>query len=134
VFEWLRNWRLRHRHPVSLALHIVGIPLTIGFIPLAFAQWLDGRWDLWWRPTVLLIAGYALQWVGHRIEGNDMGEVIILKRWLDRPYIAVSPRYANAETSACPDAESLDISPRYDTIAPGTLGGNEASQQKGHMP
>ncbi|MFQ5424705.1 MAG: Mpo1-like protein [Phycisphaerae bacterium] len=133
MFEWLRNWRTRHRHPVSLVLHAVGIPLTIGFVPLAIAQWLDGRWDLWWRPAVLLIGGYLLQWVGHRIEGNDMGEVIVLKRWMDRPYVAVSPRYANAVPGR-PDADSLDVSPTHDIIAPGAPGGNEASHQKGHLP
>lgn len=91
---WLANWFQRHQHPVSLALHFVGIPMTIAFIPLAIVQLLDNRWDLWWRPTLLLIVGYALQWLGHLIEGNDMGEVIVIKKWLGRPYVAVAPRYA----------------------------------------
>ena len=37
-----------------------------------------------------------LQWIGHVHEGNDMGEVILLKRWAGRPYCAVSPRYAKS--------------------------------------
>ena len=41
----------------------------------------------------LLVIGYALQYVGHRHEGNDMGEIVLLKRLLGRPYVAVSPRY-----------------------------------------
>jgi hypothetical protein len=41
----------------------------------------------------LLVAGYLLQWIGHRIEGNDMGELILVRRWLGRPYVAVSPKY-----------------------------------------
>jgi len=90
---WLRNWLERHQHPVSLALHAIGIPMTIAFIPLAIWQLADWRWDLWWRPTLLLLGGYALQWAGHAIEGNDMGEIILIKRWLGRSYVAVSPRY-----------------------------------------
>jgi hypothetical protein len=46
-----------------------------------------------WRPTLLLVVGYALQWLGHRIEGNDVGEVILIKRLLGQPCVAVSPRF-----------------------------------------
>ena len=60
---------------------------------LAVVQFRDGAWALWWRPLGLLVVSYALQWVGHRIEGNDMGEFILAKKWLGRPYVAVSPRY-----------------------------------------
>lgn len=45
-----------------------------------------------------MIAGsYLMQWIGHRIEGNDMGEVILLKRSANRPYTAVSPRYTPSD-------------------------------------
>ena len=90
---WLHNWLERHQHPVSRVLHAIGIPLTVLAIPVALVQLRDDRWDLWWRPVVLLAAGYVLQWIGHRIEGNDMGEYILLKKLLGRPYVAVSPRY-----------------------------------------
>lgn len=97
--RWLANWFERHQHPVSLALHVVGIPMTIAFIPLATWQLVEWRWDLWWRPTALLVGGYVLQWAGHVIEGNDMGEVILVKKWLGRPYVAVSPRYEAGRSS-----------------------------------
>lgn len=90
---WLANWFERHQHPVSLALHLIGIPMTIAFIPLAIVQLIDNRWDLWWRPAALFFGGYALQWIGHVIEGNDMGEVILVKKWLGKPFVAVAPRY-----------------------------------------
>lgn len=57
---------------------------------LAVAQLLNGAWSLWWRPVGLLVLSYVLQWVGHRVEGNDLGEVILVKRFLGRPHIAVS--------------------------------------------
>jgi hypothetical protein len=76
-----------------LWLHGIGIPLAVLAIVLAGIQLYRWRWDLWWRPVLLLVVGYALQYVGHRHEGNDMGEVVLLKRLLRRPYVAVSPRY-----------------------------------------
>jgi len=90
---WLKNWIERHQHPVSFWLHVVGIPMTIACVPLALVQLSRDQWDLWWRPVALLVGGYLLQWIGHVIEGNDMGEVILVKRLLGRPYVAVSPRY-----------------------------------------
>jgi len=94
---WLRGWLDRHQHPVSFWLHMVGIPVSIAAIPLAIVQLLEGRWDLWWRPVALIVGGYLLQWVGHLIEGNDMGEVILVKKLRGKPYVAVAPRYAKEE-------------------------------------
>ncbi len=94
---WLQNWLLRHQHPASRGLHAVGIPLTIAAVVVAAVQLDQGRWDLWWRPVVLLALGYLLQYVGHRLEGNDMGEVILVKKLLGRPYQAVSPRYSRPD-------------------------------------
>jgi len=88
---WLGNWLERHQHPASRALHAVGIPLTIAAVVLAGIQFSRWQWPLWWRPVLLLGAGYLLQWAGHRIEGNDMGEVVLIKRWLGRPYVAIAP-------------------------------------------
>ena len=51
---------------------------------LAVVQLIQGRWDLWWRPVALLVTSYALQWVGHRIEGSDMGEGTLIRRWLGK--------------------------------------------------
>lgn len=97
---WLARWLERHRSAVSFWLHAVGIPLTILAGAMAICQLVHGRWDLWWRPVVLVIAGYLLQFVGHVYEGNDMGEVIFIKRLLGLPYVAVSPRYAREQSRA----------------------------------
>jgi len=98
--RWLRNWLDRHQHPVSFWLHMIGIPLTIACVPLALVQLAQDRWDLWWRPVALLVGGYLLQWLGHRIEGNDMGEVILIKKALGRPYVAIAPRRGNDSCSS----------------------------------
>ena len=91
--NWIRHWLDRHRHPASRVLHAVGIPVLVLAGVVALVQLAAGRWDLWYRPVLLLIVSYVPQWVGHRIEGNDMGEVILVKRLLGRPYVAVAPRY-----------------------------------------
>jgi uncharacterized membrane protein YGL010W len=90
--RWLSNWLERHRHPASLALHAVGIPMLVFALCLAAWQLYSWRWDLWWRPAGLLVISYVLQWIGHAIEGNDLGEVVLIKRLLGKPYIAVAPR------------------------------------------
>lgn len=93
---WLQNWFDRHQHPFSLVLHAIGIPLTIWAVVLAGLQLSASQWDLWWRPTVLFFGGYFLQWVGHLIEGNDMGELILIKKMMGKPYVAISPKYQDS--------------------------------------
>lgn len=88
---WARYWS-RHRHPLNRALHMIGVPLLVAACVLAVVQLVQGRWDLWWRPAILLVVSYLLQWVGHRIEGNDMGEAVFIKKRLGLPYVAVAPQ------------------------------------------
>lgn len=104
---WLANWLERHQNQASFWLHMIGIPLTIAACVLAIVQLTQDRWDLWWRPVLLVIAGYFLQWLGHRIEGNELGEVVLIKRLLGRPYIAIAPRY---------EKKNGDIGPPGSTI------------------
>jgi len=81
---------------------MIGIPVAVGALVLAAVQLYQWRWDLWWRPALLFVVGYLLQWIGHQIEGNDVGEVILIKKWLGRPYVAVSPRYQPKPPSGRP--------------------------------
>ena len=91
--RWLARWLERHQSRLSLWLHLVGVPLAVAGLVLALIQLWLGRWDLWWRPTLLLVTGYALQILGHWHEGNDVGEWILIKRLLGRPGTPISPRY-----------------------------------------
>ncbi|MHC4442013.1 MAG: Mpo1-like protein [Planctomycetota bacterium] len=93
MFKGLSNWMERHQNPVSFGLHLIGIPLVIAAAILAGIYLWAGRWSPLWQPAGLTAIGYLLQWIGHRIEGNDMGEVVIIKKLLGRPYVALSPRY-----------------------------------------
>jgi uncharacterized membrane protein YGL010W len=99
---WLETWLQRHRHPVSRALHAVGIPMLVLAGAVAVWQLAHWRWDLWYRPVGLLVISYLLQWIGHRVEGNDMGEVILVKRLLGRPYVAVAPRWSQTDETSEP--------------------------------
>ena len=80
IRRFLTNYAARHRHPANIALHVVGLPVTF-----AAPAWLliEGRpgWALG-----AFVGGYALQFLGHAIEGNDAGETVLVKKWLGRPY------------------------------------------------
>ncbi len=83
----------RHQSFASRVLHAVGIPMLIaGLVWLAWMV-VFWQWDRWWRPVAVVLVSYVPQWLGHQIEGNDMGEVILIKKLMGRPYTAVSPRY-----------------------------------------
>jgi Protein of unknown function (DUF962) len=89
----LEGWRLRHQLPINFWLHMVGIPLALGgailFLVLPRDQWYYG--------AAMFVAGYFLQWVGHRCEGNDLGEWAAIKRALGLPYIGIAPRWNHHE-------------------------------------
>jgi hypothetical protein len=63
---------------------MVGIPMTIVAVGLAVL----GRWD-WFAGLFLL--GYGLQFIGHAIEGNDAGELILVKKALGMKYVDIAP-------------------------------------------
>lgn len=83
----LANWLERHQHPFSFWIHVIGIPMTI--VGLALVVLWPTSW-YWGVGTFVL--GYLLQYIGHRVEGNDMGEWVAVKRLLGLPYVAVAPR------------------------------------------
>lgn len=74
------NYIARHQNRANQLLHLVGVPLT--FV-VSLVLLFDGAW--WWAGACF-VSGYALQFIGHAVEGNDAGEVVLVKRWLGRPY------------------------------------------------
>jgi hypothetical protein len=70
---------------------MIGIPMTITAIfPLLINVY---SLEMWGWASLLFWGGFALQFFGHIIEGNTMGELILFKKWLGKPYVAVSPRF-----------------------------------------
>ena len=88
----LRGWLARHRHPFNLGVHLVGIPLALTGLVLLFVPGVA-----WYWGAGGLLLGYLLQYVGHRVEGNDVGEWAALKRLFGLPYVAISPRWEAEE-------------------------------------
>ena len=74
----IADWRKRHRNTTNFYLHLVGIPACFVGAPLMLVlrQWL--------LALVLFVAGYALQLIGHLIEGNRSGEEMLLRRLLGK--------------------------------------------------
>jgi uncharacterized membrane protein YGL010W len=88
----IANWMLRHQNPTSLVLHLIGIPMTVAAIVfLVVAAISAGGALCWWMAGTLFVLGYALQFIGHAIEGNDAGELILVKKLLGLPYVAIAP-------------------------------------------
>jgi hypothetical protein len=83
----LRNWLDRHRHPFNFWIHLVGIPLALSGLALFFLL----PYSEWHWAALAFVGGYVLQFVGHRAEGNDMGEWAGIKRLLGLPYVGIAP-------------------------------------------
>src|SRR3954447_235670 len=84
-----RNWLERHQNAFNFWIHMLGIPLAVAGVPLLFLA-------PWYWGVGAILGGYFLQWVGHRVEGNDVGEFIPVKRLLGLPTVAVAPQYRPA--------------------------------------
>ncbi len=82
----LVNYLARHQHRANLWLHIIGLPVTF-VVPVVLLIEHQYGW-----AVASFVVGYALQFLGHAIEGNDAGETIVVKKLLGKPYIAVIPR------------------------------------------
>jgi uncharacterized membrane protein YGL010W len=70
---FIENWKTRHTTPFNLVLHAVGIPLTL----LALIPLIEGNF-LW--ALVLFVLGYVLQFIGHRQEKTEVGELMWIKK------------------------------------------------------
>lgn len=72
------NWRQRHLNPVSFWLHMVGIPACFVAAPVLLIL------RQWWPVLACFVGGYALQFLGHLIEGNRSGEELLIRRLLGK--------------------------------------------------
>ncbi len=84
--RFLTNYAARHQHPANRWLHVVGLPVTFVLPVILLIEGLP----LWAGAS--FVVGYLLQFAGHAIEGNDAGEVILVKRMLGMPTIDIVDR------------------------------------------
>ena len=62
----------RHKHPANAILHIFGVPMAFyGIFKLIIGDVSLG--------LGLIVGGYLLQWLGHTAQGNEVGEVTLIK-------------------------------------------------------
>src|SRR5262245_32536119 len=90
------NWLERHQLPFNFWIHMIGIPLALSSVVIVF-------FEPWWALAAFVV-GYLLQYIGHRAEGNDVGEWAGIKRLLGLPCVAISPRWQKLPTSSEPPA------------------------------
>src|SRR4030081_1050511 len=82
----LEGWKLRHQLPFNFWIHLIGIPLALLVAPVLLLV-------AWYWALAAFVLGYLLQWIGHRAEGNDLGEWAGIKRLFGLPYVGISPRW-----------------------------------------
>lgn len=93
MHRFLKNYLERHQHPVNQLLHAIGLPVTF-VLPVVLL--VEGAW--WGWALLSFAVGYAFQFAGHAVEGNDAGEVILVKKACGRPYVDIVRR-ANQSSS-----------------------------------
>jgi|GEM_PF-349364 len=74
----IAKWRQRHRNPISFWLHVIGIPACFVAAPVLLIL------RHGWLALATFAGGYALQFIGHFVEGNRSGEEILVRRILGK--------------------------------------------------
>lgn len=100
---WVADWVERHRHPASLVLHMLGIPPTVlgvMLIPVYLWQW---SLNVFLVSLTLFVGGYALQFLGHALDGSEPGEVTGVRRLASRALARIHrPRTEGVEVGRTP--------------------------------
>jgi len=73
IILFLIDYCQRHAHPINAILHIIGVPAA--FIGLFFVC--IGQID---KGLALLTLGYFFQYLGHEAQGNEVGEITLIKK------------------------------------------------------
>ena len=74
----LDKWVDRHRNPVSFWLHALGIPACLVAAPVLLVI------QHWASAAACFATGYALQFLGHMVQGNRSEEELLVRRLLRR--------------------------------------------------
>jgi hypothetical protein len=70
--EFVIDYIGRHKHPVNAVLHIFGVPMAFyGIYDLFTGHFL--------QAGIFIFLGYLFQYLGHRAQGNEVGEVTLIK-------------------------------------------------------
>jgi Protein of unknown function (DUF962) len=94
VIAFIIDYCHRHAHPVNALLHIIGVPAACAGIYFLFC----GKLSL---AVSLVVAGYFLQYLGHEAQGNEVGEITLIKSILKK-------RSANAASASDNATKAID--------------------------
>ena len=83
--SWIAEYSESHQHPLNRLTHTFGIPIIMLSLPLLVLGivWRAGLW----AGVTLFVAGWALQFIGHAIEGKppeflkDWRFLLVGSRW-----------------------------------------------------
>ena len=96
--RFFKNYAERHLHPGNQFFHLLGLPVTF-ILPIHFLVWhYPASWAL-----IAFVVGYVLQFIGHAIEGNDAGELILIKKLQGRPYVEFGPKHPSSKSGEMSD-------------------------------
>lgn len=70
---FIKDYIGRHAHPVNASLHILGVPAAFA----GFFFFFTGK-DVP-KGAALIFIGYLFQYLGHKAQGNEVGEVTLMK-------------------------------------------------------
>ncbi|MCY2945901.1 MAG: DUF962 domain-containing protein [Planctomycetota bacterium] len=89
----IHGWMLRHQLAFNFWIHMIGIPISVIGLILFLGRLLDTNTvPLAWSGGGFVL-GYVLQWIGHKVEGNDLGEWAAIKKLLGLPFVGIAPRW-----------------------------------------
>ena len=72
IVAFIIDYCQRHKHPVNAILHVFGVPAVFfGLYQLCKGQFINA--------FALIVGGYVLQYFGHQAQGNEVGEVTLIK-------------------------------------------------------
>ena len=83
--SWIAQYSESHRHPLNRLTHTFGIPMIMASLPLFMAA-IVWHWVVW-VALGLFVVGWALQFLGHAIEGKppefltDWRFLLVGSRW-----------------------------------------------------
>lgn len=72
VQAFLVDYAQRHAHPLNALLHLLGVPMAFAGLWWCF----NGAWS---QGLTFLVLGYFLQYLGHKAQRNEVGEVTLIK-------------------------------------------------------
>ena len=83
--SWIAQYSESHRHPLNRTAHMFGIPMILSSLSMMLAGIL---WrSLLWGWVGMFVAGWALQFLGHWVEGkapeflSDWRFLLVGSRW-----------------------------------------------------